>query len=190
MDDDAEVSRFRAAIVWASTSKVFGWVGPSVIATVAFLLRLWRLEQPRRFVFDETYYAKDAFSLWHGGYPRAFIPDADVMIGSGVAPPGILQDKVSMIMHPGVGKGMMTAGVGAPMDSMLMTGVFGGLFGASLGALVAWLLGHYYNGLLHKQIKAGRMTLWVRTPGEEEQTIATDIMRRHGGRRVHVHQVH
>lgn len=92
--------------------------------------------------------------------------------------------------YAGVVTGMMTAGVGAPMDSMLMTGVFGGLFGASLGALVAWLLGHYYNGLLHKQIKAGRMILWVRTPGEEEQTIATDIMRRHGGRRVHVHQVH
>lgn len=110
MDDDAEVSRLRAAIVWASTSKVFGWVGPSVIATVAFLLRLWRLEQPRRFVFDETYYAKDAFSLWHGGYPRAFIPDADVMIGSGVAPPGILQDKVTMIMHPEVGKWMIAAG--------------------------------------------------------------------------------
>ena len=26
--------------------------------------------------------------------------------------------------------------------------------------------------------------------GRQEQTIATDIMRRHGGRRVHVHQVH
>ncbi|MBK7361732.1 MAG: hypothetical protein IPJ01_05370 [Micavibrio sp.] len=92
--------------------------------------------------------------------------------------------------YAGVVTGMMIAGVGAPMDAMLMTGVFGGLFGASLGALVAWLLGHYYNGLLRKQIKAGRMILWVRTPGAEEQMIATDIMQRHGGRRVHVHQVH
>ncbi len=92
--------------------------------------------------------------------------------------------------YAGVVTGMMIAGVGAPMDAMLMMGAFGGLFGASLGALVAWLLGHYYNGLLRKQIKAGRMILWVRTPGAEEQMIATDIMQRHGGRRVHVHQVH
>ncbi|MCE7887967.1 MAG: hypothetical protein DYH13_10775 [Alphaproteobacteria bacterium PRO2] len=92
--------------------------------------------------------------------------------------------------YAGVVTGMFAAGIGAPMDTLLLMGLSGGLFGASLGALVAWLLGYYYNGLLLRQIKAGRMILWVRTPGEEEQMIATDIMRRHGGRRVHVHQVH
>lgn len=92
--------------------------------------------------------------------------------------------------YAGVVTGMFAAGVGAPLGEMLLMGFFGGLFGAAVGTLVAWLLGYYYNGLLLRQIKAGRMILWVRTPGAEEQMIATDIMRRHGGRRVHVHQVH
>ena len=36
-------------------------------------LRLWNLGTPHAFVFDETYYAKDAWSLWHFGYARDYV---------------------------------------------------------------------------------------------------------------------
>src|SRR5688500_8174035 len=42
---------------------LWGWVGPILIALFAGGLRFWRLGTPKSFVFDETYYAKDAFSL-------------------------------------------------------------------------------------------------------------------------------
>src|SRR5688500_3460973 len=42
---------------------LWGWVGPILIALFAGGLRFWRLGTPKSFVFAETYYAKDAFSL-------------------------------------------------------------------------------------------------------------------------------
>ncbi len=33
-----------------------------------WFLRLWDLGRPNRFLFDETYYAKDAWSLLRHGY--------------------------------------------------------------------------------------------------------------------------
>jgi membrane protein YqaA with SNARE-associated domain len=73
---------------------------------------------------------------------------------------------------------------------MAMLGILGGVFGLMLGAIVAWLLGTYYNAILMRQIREGHLILWVRTPGREEEQIACGIMKKHGGRRVHVHDIH
>ncbi len=35
---------------------------------VAGLMRFWNLGSPRAVIFDETYYAKDAWALIHNGY--------------------------------------------------------------------------------------------------------------------------
>ena len=41
---------------------MFGWAGALCLAALAFFLRRWHLGTPHAFVFDETYYAKDAFA--------------------------------------------------------------------------------------------------------------------------------
>ncbi|MGB4106301.1 MAG: hypothetical protein WBK55_00725 [Alphaproteobacteria bacterium] len=90
-------------------------------------------------------------------------------------------------LYAGVVTGVIVAGIGAPFEELASTGLFGGLFGAALGAVIAYLLGHYYNNVLREQIRKDQMVLWVRTPDKSQQDAASEIMRRHGGRRVHVH---
>ena len=79
----------------------------------SLFLRLWRLGTPHAFEFDETYYAKDAWSLWHFGYARDYI-DND----GGVANKHILAGQTthlwkpdaSMVVHPEVGKWLIGLG--------------------------------------------------------------------------------
>ena len=54
-----------------------GWPAPIGVALLAFLLRVHRLGTPKRVAFDETYYAKDAWSLLHFGYVKEYLNDAD-----------------------------------------------------------------------------------------------------------------
>ena len=45
------------------TDKLWGWLGPGLIALVGGFLRFWNLDHPRALVFDETYYVKQAASM-------------------------------------------------------------------------------------------------------------------------------
>lgn len=63
-DVDARLARLRVSLPggwwWA-------WGIPLVITGAALFLRLFRITRPRGKVFDETYYASDAWSLLHHG---------------------------------------------------------------------------------------------------------------------------
>ncbi|CUR58247.1 Glycosyl transferase, family 39 [metagenome] len=86
-----------------------GWASAIGIALLALFLRLWRLGSPHAMQFDETYYAKDAWSLLHFGYTREYVAKADAKILSGHTT-GIWQDGPSMTVHPEVGKWMIALG--------------------------------------------------------------------------------
>jgi dolichyl-phosphate-mannose--protein O-mannosyl transferase len=45
----------------------WGWLIPLAITAVALFMRLWRITRPQSKVFDETYYAHDAWDLLHHG---------------------------------------------------------------------------------------------------------------------------
>ena len=62
---------------------MFGWAGALCLAALAFFLRRWHLGTPHAFSFDETYYAKDAWSLLNHGYVRRYVEDADKTILNG-----------------------------------------------------------------------------------------------------------
>ncbi len=64
--------------------RVVGWLGPAAVALLALGLRVWHLGRPNLLVFDETYYAKDAFSLLQHGYVQDFVSDANEKIVDGV----------------------------------------------------------------------------------------------------------
>ncbi|MBO2447025.1 phospholipid carrier-dependent glycosyltransferase [Actinomadura barringtoniae] len=93
---------------------VVGWAGPIAVALFAGFLRFYRLSTPRAVVFDETYYAKDAYSLLTFGYEHVTLHDAK---NHDLANPRILdgrtdiwQDGPSFIAHPPGGKWMIAAG--------------------------------------------------------------------------------
>ena len=82
---------------------IVGWSAALGITLLAFFLRVWKLGTPREFSFDETYYAKDAWSLLHHGYVQVYVSDANEKILDGTTT-GIWKDEASMIVHPEVGQ--------------------------------------------------------------------------------------
>jgi dolichyl-phosphate-mannose-protein mannosyltransferase len=90
-----------------------GWTASLSISLLALFLRLWKLGTPHSFEFDETYYAKDSWSLWHFGYARDYINN-----DNGVANKHVLagqttdlwKPNASMVVHPEVGKWLIGIG--------------------------------------------------------------------------------
>jgi dolichyl-phosphate-mannose--protein O-mannosyl transferase len=86
-----------------------GWVATLAVTALAGFLRFWHLGRPEAFLFDETYYAKDAWSLIHHGYTTGYVAGADEKILAGRVT-GIFQEAPSMIVHPEVGKWLIGSG--------------------------------------------------------------------------------
>lgn len=84
------------------------WILTAAFVVVGFLIRLVNIAQPERLEFDETYYAKDAWSLLHFGYERAWPDDADSQIVAGNT--DIWQANASFIVHPQLGKWLIAGG--------------------------------------------------------------------------------
>src|SRR4051812_11051470 len=61
-------------------SRVWGWIGPLLVTVFAGVQRFYELGRPRAVIFDETYYAKDAFALLKFGYERNTVKDADKLL--------------------------------------------------------------------------------------------------------------
>jgi dolichyl-phosphate-mannose-protein mannosyltransferase len=68
------------------TDRVWGWIGPLLITAFAAFLRFNRLSAPNAIIFDETYYAKDAWSILQHGVEwnwATFFPSANTQIIAG-----------------------------------------------------------------------------------------------------------
>ena len=55
--------------------RLWGWIGPLLVTLFAGFLRFNRLSVPNAVIFDETYYAKDAWSILKHGVEWNIIPD-------------------------------------------------------------------------------------------------------------------
>lgn len=86
-----------------------GWLASLAVFGLALFLRLWHLGTPREFSFDETYYAKDAWSMLHFGYARNYVEDADKHILAGQTS-GQWTSGPEMVVHPDVGKWLIALG--------------------------------------------------------------------------------
>ncbi|MFK0285451.1 dolichyl-phosphate-mannose--protein mannosyltransferase [Streptomyces sp. NPDC090499] len=80
-----------------------GWVGPLLVTLVAGLLRFWNLGSPKAVIFDETYYAKDAWALVHRGFEVNWDKNANDLILQKAGHVGIPVD-AAYVVHPPVGK--------------------------------------------------------------------------------------
>jgi hypothetical protein len=66
----------------------------------------------------------------------------------------------------------------------------GGGSGALAGGILAKVMGDHYTQEIKEQVDKGGLLLWVRTPDEEREHIACDIMQAHGAKHVKVHTIH
>ena len=134
---------------------VIAWAGTAAVTLLAAFLRLWNLDYPKAFLFDETYYAKDAWSLVHHGYVTGYVSNANDKILAGDLH-GLWTSNPSMVVHPEVGKYLiglaeLVAGM-TPFGWRLASAVVGSLMvmvmirltrritGSTLLGLVAGLL--------------------------------------------------
>ena len=88
--------------------RLLGWLAPGLVALFAGLLRIINLSYPAKFVFDETYYPKDAYSLLRFGHEREFVEDAESKILGGNFTQ--LFDGPTFVAHPPAGKWVIALG--------------------------------------------------------------------------------
>ncbi|WP_327683353.1 dolichyl-phosphate-mannose--protein mannosyltransferase [Streptomyces sp. NBC_00467] len=85
------------------------WGGPLLVALVAGVLRFWNLGSPKAVIFDETYYAKDAWALINQGYEGSWPKDIDKSILRDPSSVPIPTDP-GYVVHPPVGKWIIGIG--------------------------------------------------------------------------------
>lgn len=78
---------------------------------LAAVLRLYNLGSPHALVFDETYYVKDAWSLWNNGYESTWPDQADARFIAGQT--DIFTSTGSFVVHPPLGKWLIALGMAA-----------------------------------------------------------------------------
>ncbi|MDX3356101.1 phospholipid carrier-dependent glycosyltransferase [Streptomyces sp. ME01-24h] len=95
---------WRAARAW-------GWLGPVLVAAFAGVLRFVSLGSPHAIVFDETFYAKDAWSLlqlgYEGGWPDRKVSDPQILGDPQIIP---LSETGGFMAHPPMGKWVIALG--------------------------------------------------------------------------------
>ncbi|PRY58080.1 dolichyl-phosphate-mannose-protein mannosyltransferase [Knoellia remsis] len=93
------------------TDRLWGWVGPLLVAAIGGFLRFWQLGRPDSLVFDETYYVKQGWSLIRFGVEMRVEgknEDADKLWNSGNV--DVFSNQPDMMAHPPVGKWVIGAG--------------------------------------------------------------------------------
>jgi dolichyl-phosphate-mannose-protein mannosyltransferase len=88
--------------------RVTSWLLTALITATAFVIRSIDLARPTKMVFDETYYAKDAYSLLKFGYERNWPDSANTSILAGN--PDVMEKTASFIVHPQIGKWLIAGG--------------------------------------------------------------------------------
>ncbi|WP_343062519.1 dolichyl-phosphate-mannose--protein mannosyltransferase [Glaciibacter psychrotolerans] len=87
------------------------FVGPLAVTVLAAVLRLWNLGTPHSLVFDETFYVKDAWSLFNNGYESTWPDNADARFAAGET--NIFTTEGSFVVHPPLGKWLIALGMAA-----------------------------------------------------------------------------
>ena len=89
--------------------RIHGWIVTSVVGVIAALLRLIGLSHPKTLMFDEIYYVKDAYALWHLGYEANWAKDSDAAFASGDF--SGMSTQAAYVVHPQLGKWLIGAGM-------------------------------------------------------------------------------
>ncbi len=129
--------RATGPLVWG------GWVATALTTILAFAVRIIGLANPSRIYFDETYYAKDAWSLLTLGYNGKWAEGSDAAFSLGDT--SGLSDAASFTVHPPLGQwliavGYVITGTGPTPFGWRISAVIAGTLGVLFVCRVAWLL--------------------------------------------------
>ncbi len=113
--------------------RVLGWIGPLLVTAFGAFLRFNRLAVPRALIFDETYYAKDAYSFLNYGVEHNLVSNANALIQSGSTK--IFSPGAEYVVHPPLGKWLIAGG-----EWLFGLNSFGWRFSAAVFGSLAILL--------------------------------------------------
>jgi dolichyl-phosphate-mannose-protein mannosyltransferase len=88
--------------------RMWGWIGTLLVTAFGTFLRLNRLAVPHAIIFDETYYAKDAFSILNFGVEHNYVSNANALILAGNT--HIFAQGGEYVVMPPLGKILIAAG--------------------------------------------------------------------------------
>jgi hypothetical protein len=95
---------------------------------------------------------------------------------------------IGALMYVGAGILMgPVAAAGEGIVAILSAAVVGGGLGGAIGSVLAGFIGVQHADYIEDQLKHGGLLLWVRTWDEDHEKRAVDILKRHSGKDVHVH---
>jgi len=140
--------------------RIRGWVVTGVVGVIAALLRLIGLGHPKTLMFDEIYYVKDAYALWHLGYEANWAANSDAAFASGNFS-GMSQE-AAYVVHPQLGKWI----IGAGMEVFGPSSSFGWrIMPAVAGILTVMLLTRLTMRLTRSPLLAGLAGLLLAVDG-------------------------
>ena len=92
----------------ARISRIAAIATPLALLALALAVRLVNLDQFTHLVFDETYYVKDAYSLYQNGYESKWGEEPNPAFEAGDA--GAMTTDPSFVVHPPLGKWVLGIG--------------------------------------------------------------------------------
>jgi dolichyl-phosphate-mannose-protein mannosyltransferase len=114
-DEASRLAVLRARLVVPMPDdRPWGWLGPLLVTAFGTFLRFNRLRVPRALIFDETYYAKDAWSILNHGVEWNLVSNANTLIQAGhtniFAPCNGTSACGEYVVQPEVGKLLIAVG--------------------------------------------------------------------------------
>ena len=120
---------------WTRIDRLRDRVGTGLILLLAALVRFIGLSRPGTLVFDETYYVKDAFTLWRLGFEARWPAEIDAAFAAGDIYSYL--NEAAFVVHPPVGKWMIAWGlaVGGAQNAWAWR-----FTNAVVGVLAVWMM--------------------------------------------------
>ncbi|MFR2393810.1 MAG: glycosyltransferase family 39 protein [Varibaculum cambriense] len=136
------------------------WIVTVIACVVAAITRLPRLGATRKLIFDETYYVKDAYSLWHFGYETNWPKGGDVKFAAGDFAAATADP--AFVVHPPLGKWI----IGLGMKLFGWSNPFGWRIAAAIcGIILVYLTCRLAWALFDSWILTGIAGIFIATDG-------------------------
>lgn len=114
--------------------------------------------------------------------PRAaYVSTETVGDAEGAVIGGLMYIGAGILMGP-------VAFAGGTLASIVTAAVVGGGTGGLIGSLLARIIGEERAERIEEQLRHGGLLLWVRVWDEKREKRAIEILSRHSGRDVHIHE--
>jgi hypothetical protein len=139
-------------------------------------------EDTVRSTFGSTYRSTAEFEDDPEAPRIGYIPDETIgnaegaVFGAGVYVPAMVGS-------------LAAAASGGSLLGVFAAAVFAGGAGGLIGAALARFIGHEHARHLDQHLHHGGLLLWVRTRDAERERPALEILRRHSGDDVHLHEI-